>query len=525
MKNIMLNKLIPFSIMSAFLLFSGPVVAQQPDMSLAQKKAIAELSAIPEVSVTWEDGLSSKESFSAKLEAALGNVGRFEVFGTLSANSDGAYAPALANLPGGDFGNIYFLMEEGGLRTNLGPILVEAGRIRHYDEVQGPYSLFVNSSGIAAPLLRMRYEDERFIYESRWIELNRNSLAPDPDGTFNPDGVAETPYLAWTNGYPDRGANLKTYAFKVGNMRFGLQDATVYSGRSFDTEYFLNPIPQYFIQYYRGTPGSPWAEDSNDNDILGAFWDITTDDGAYVAVQAFMDDFNIHYIVPSTSWSPWKAGLSLRAAKDTSWGRFGFSAAGVTKYSFEPIDMKNLDDTEEWWKSAYGYTYFPDTRFDIEKDDSIVLWEPISPERNMIGYINGENNLAFQADWMKDLGNLNIDAFIEFKLTGAQSPANPWQDSDRNPNDGTHWIFGESVLEKRVLAKVSVAYQLGRWKLFGSVKTGVAIDALALVLPSATSGDGVNSDGIEKLIPIWVPQAGLVKTIFSASIGMSRSIP
>ncbi|MFZ2913713.1 MAG: hypothetical protein WAZ99_05885 [Rectinemataceae bacterium] len=506
---------VPFLAMAAVLVLAGQAVAQN--------MVGAELSAEPSISVTWADEFSSKESFSAKLEAGLGSVGSFEVFGTLSANSDGAYAPALANLPGGDFGNIYFLMEEGGLRTRLGPVLMEAGRIRHFDEIQGPYSLFVNSAGIAAPLLRIRYEDDNFIYESRWIELNRNSLAPDPAGTLDPEGnVAEAP--AWENGYPDRGANLKTYGFKVGNMRFGFQDAAVYSGRFFDAEYFLNPIPQYFIQYGRGTPGSPWAEDSNDNDIIGAFWDLTTDDGAYVAVQAFMDDFNIHFIAPSTSWSPWKAGLSLRAAKDTSWGRFGFSTAGATKYSFEPIDMKNLDTSEEWWKSAYGYTYFPDTRFDIEKDSSIIDWEPISPGRNMIGYINGENNFAFQVDWKDDFGDFDIDALIEFKLTGAQSPANPWQDSGSNPNDGTHWIFGEPVLEKRVLAMANASYRLGGWAFFGTLKAGIALDALALALPSATSGDGLNGDGIEKQIAIWTPQAGLVETAFSVGIGASYSI-
>jgi len=511
-----------FSIISALLLLVEPIAAQQPDISSTQKKAIAELSALPDISVTLADGISSKESFSVKLEAELGSSGNLELFGTLSANSDGAYAPALANLPGGDFGTIYFLMEEGGLRTNLGPVLLEAGRIRHYDEVQGPYSLFVNSGGITAPLIRMRYEDERFIYESRWIELNRNSLAPDPDGTLNPDGVAEHP--AWQNGYPDRGANLKIYAFKFGAMRFGFQDAAVYSGRSFDMEYFLNPIPQYFIQYGRGTPGSPWAEDSNDNDMIGAFWDLTSDDGEYIAVQAFMDDFNIHFISASTSWQPWKAGMSLRAAKETSWGRFGFSTAGVTKYSFEPIDMKNLDISGEWWKSAYGYTYFPDTRFDIEKDNAIIIWEPISPERNMFGYLNGENSFAFQTDWKNEFGNLSMDALIEFRLTGAQSPANPWQDSDRNPNDGTHWIFGEPILEKKVLTKIFAVYQLGRWRIFGSLNTGIAIDALALELPSATSGDGLNGDGIERLIPTWIPQTGLIKTVFTVSVGMSYSI-
>ncbi len=121
-------------------------------------------------------------------------------------------------------------MEEGGIFSKIGTLSLKAGRFKHYDVVDSPYSLFVNSKGISSNIMDIAWDDGFFSYESRWIELNHDSSQNTDAWNFN-------------GGFPERGANIKTFAFRIGEMRFGFQDAAIYSGKNFDPEYFLNLFP------------------------------------------------------------------------------------------------------------------------------------------------------------------------------------------------------------------------------------------------------------------------------------------
>jgi hypothetical protein len=182
--------------------------------------------------------LSMSPWFYADIDAKY-----FQIIGKLSANTDGKYAPALFG--SGEFFGTYFMLDEGGFKSTLGPVSLEAGRFRHFDTVDTPYSLFINGRGLAAPILDIDYDDGHFFYESRWIGLNSGSTMATP---------------AWPSGFPDRGANVKNFGFHIGDMRIGFQDLAVYCNEVFDPAYFFLPIPMYFTQYFRGTGGRPWTD-------------------------------------------------------------------------------------------------------------------------------------------------------------------------------------------------------------------------------------------------------------------------
>ncbi|MDR1144180.1 MAG: hypothetical protein LBK77_08210, partial [Spirochaetaceae bacterium] len=196
--------------------------------------------------------------------------GPFTVTADLVFKNDQKYAPAAVMLPSGNLGGFYFLLNEGGVTYSKDFFYLRGGRFKNYDEVDSPYSLFLNSSGISANTLKLRLESDHFIYQTQWIELNRDSGVSSPawneyrrrSNHLNPsstgyDAADPSTQSDTTNlsgyGFPDRGVNYKIYGIKINDWRAGFLDAAVYTGRPFDLEYFLNPIPQYFIQYFKAT--------------------------------------------------------------------------------------------------------------------------------------------------------------------------------------------------------------------------------------------------------------------------------
>ncbi len=431
----------------------------------------------------------------------------FELFADLAVESSKKYGPAKANVPGGNFANLWFDMVRGGLRTHLGPFMLEAGRFPHYDVIDSPYSLFENSKGNSSLLLTLRYEGDFFFFQSRWLSLNyMGGMATPAWSTAN--GQA-------TDGFPDRGANIRVYGFKLGDqMRFGFQDAAVYTGRNFDLEYFLNPIPAYFVQYAKTNLGRPWATGWNEKYNVGMFWDWTRPDGLSLNAQLMVADFNVKAIAPSTTSNPWKLAWTLGGRKETSIGSFGLYNAGATRYIYEPITMGSA---KEMHVVAYGYTYYPDTRFDWSNQGN-GDYQAIAIEDNAIGYKYGENNLAFQGDWMDRLFGLDLYAGLELRIAGSNSPANPWGNLASHPY-GTK-MLNESVLEKRILATFSVGKQIGDWRLSGTVTGGVALDALGLAAPAPSS----DPDPLWTQ-PLWIyrPQEGVNKLILKLMFAATYS--
>jgi hypothetical protein len=104
----------------------------------------------------------------------------FDLVADLSMYDNKKYGATPANFPGGRLGNLYFLMDNGGVRTHFGPLSFSAGRFQQYDVIDSPYSLFVNSNGNSALGMRLDYEDDFFFYETRWIELNDRSDVTSP---------------------------------------------------------------------------------------------------------------------------------------------------------------------------------------------------------------------------------------------------------------------------------------------------------------------------------------------------------
>ena len=433
------------------------------------------------------------------------DAGYFGLTGAIRGDTNQKYGPELADVPGGDLFGVSAVMERGGLFSRIGPLSLKAGRYRHYDVVDTPYSLFVNSTGIPANLIDIAWDDGTFQYGSRWVELNHDSNATSPGWP--------APTFA---GFPERGANIKTYAIRIGDMRFGFQDAAVYTSRNFDLEYLLNPLPQYFIQYLKATGGRPWSTGRDENDIIGAFWTYDRPGEFSLVAQVLVDDFNLHFLFPETAWNPWQAAFTMGGRIQAPSGSYGLYLAGATKYTFEPSEMQGADVVYEQNTCSYGYTYFPETRFDRDWQNSGFQAGTIAIEDNLIGYKHGQNNLALQADWKGRAFGTDVAANVEFRLAGANSPANPWHDLLNDPQDGTRWL-DDAVLEKRIMAGISASRPFGRWTLGLDLLGGVAFDAMELRKPTTAAGPGVPTADSD----IWIfePVAGNTKGLFRISLG------
>ncbi len=450
---------------------------------------------------------------SAQGRAALRHGSRYlDVIASVSAKTDAKYGGFVADIPGGR-SIMYFSLDEGGLGTSAGPLSFRAGRLRHYDVFDSPYSLVVNSRGIAALLANLAYDDGFFFYETRWVELNRSSVQTTP---------------AWPSGFPDRGANFKTYGLRFrpadgGTLRIGYQDIAVYSRRSFDLEYFLNPIPQNLIQYMKGMFGRPWADGHNDNTVLALFADYRKPGSHSFHVQVLADDLGLGFLLPEWSNNPWQVAMTAGGRLETRNGSIGLHAAGSTKYTFAP-NMTMPDAPPD--PDAYGYTYYPDSRFFDRLDGHPPFYSAISPEDNMIGYKYGENSAAIRADWTGTISGTRVSAGLEFRLAGPNSITNPWHDL-RDQVDGTRW-FDDPVLEKRFLAELAISRNFGPWKLGLDLDAGVAFDALRLSMPvkpaDVSDADWARWSTVDRFSPLYRPTAGQIDPLFRLRIGVSRAL-
>jgi len=443
----------------------------------------------------------SDRGLSLSLEPSLRLVsGATEIVGSMSAANDGKYGAALADVPGGNTYGFYFLLDEGGIRQHLGPLAIEAGRLRLKDEVESPYSLFINSLGISTLTLGISYDDGTFFYRSNWLSLNHDSNGGSADFS-----------QAWGAGYPERGATVKTYGLRLGEMSFGFQDSVVYAARWFDLEYLLSPLPNYFTQYVRGTGGVPWVTGYDDNEIMGAFWNWKRPGEFSAYVQLLLDDFGMGELIEGWNRNPWQMAASLGGRLETAAGSFGIYAAMATKYTFEPSNA-GLDS------DAYGYSYYPETRFSTYwQDAGTTVDSAIAVEDNEIGYKYGENNLAVQIDWRGSLGGFDLGGALEFRLAGSNSPANPGHDDSAVLSDGTKWL-DEDVLEKRFILALGLARSFGPWRFSGVLSTGLALDALEL-RASTTTTSGTAND-----IWIYSPVSGNTKFIFALRLGVVYSL-
>lgn len=453
----------------------------------------------PGIELNSADKVSSKETLEFLYTSPY-----FMVVAQASMNNDGKYSPDIANTPDGTFFNNYFLMDSGGTALRWQDLTVRLGRLPQYDEVDSPYSVFVSSLGHAANTISMRFEKGAFVYESRWIELTSNSanatLAYSTDGTV---GTAKT--------WPDRGAQLKIYALDYGNFKWGMEDFSVYTGRSFDFEYLVNPLPGYLIQYVKGTFSRPWSTGINENYAVGFFsiWkpaDLWTLDG-----QFFLDDGNTYWLAPeSTPHIPFKLAWTFGVRKETPVGRFGFHTAGATKYTYQ----STLVDY------PYSYTYYPDTRYWYDYDNDGIEenneFADIALENMYIGYRNGENNLANLIEYKGKLLGFNIDGELEYVVSGTQAPTNPWAERSEAsiPYTGTEWL-NEWPLEHKVQLKLRASRRYGKLLAYASLKLGYVWNKLNLSSTATYEGP----KAVDLYSYIYKPTEGDDEPIIALTIG------
>lgn len=414
----------------------------------------------------------------------------FDLVAELSAHNDGKYGPELIDLGNGKVGSIYAFLEEGGMRFHADALSLSVGRLRQLDEVDSPYSLFINSTRLTTLAADFRYDNGRLFYETRWLGLNHDS------GTATP---------AWPNGFPERGAAYKVYGMRFGEFSLGYQDVAVWSQRWLDAEYFLSPLPSYFTQYVRSTGGRPWQDNHDDNTIMGLFakWERP---GAFeLNAQFLLDDLGVF-----GNSNPWQMAAEVGGRKETKIGSFGFYAAMATQYTFAPSYGSPFNGSY----NPYGYTYYPDTEYQADWGTGNPIYEAFAIEDNEIGYKYGENNLAVQVDWRGRLLAARTQALLEFRLAGTNSPANPWGDLTNQPA-GTRWL-SDPVLEKRILLGFDASMPLGGLSLELSLRGGVALDALALRPPADVS----STSPLDSTIDLWAPVPGLVQPFGRVTLGL-----
>ena len=406
----------------------------------------------------------------------------------LSFINDSKYQADIANFSDGTLLGYYTIMNNGYLEFNYDNFLFSVGQQEHSDFIDSEYSLFISGKNNPGFIADFIYDGDFFYYETRWIRLNERSAQYKDDG----ESI-------------DRGANYKTYALKLGDFRLGLQDAAVYLDRSFDLEYFVNPMPQYIIQYNKIGDGRPWQTTSNENNLIGAFLDYTTED-LYVYAQYLMDDFNLHWLLPDTPHNPNKMAYAVGSKINTDYGKFTFDVALAFKYTFEATYTK-----EGYSDYPYEYTYYPLSTFFYGEEEGIINYLD-----NYIGYKYGENNLAIRADYSNIFNFiLNIpveyDVGTEFIISGSKSPSNPWHELSMHTNTGTK-LFDEDILEYTIKSNFGCYAEIGNFSISTGLILGYVFNELVL------------SEVVTDEAKIFIPKEGNNRIIIDFSIGLGYSV-
>ncbi len=385
-------------------------------------------------------------------------------------NNDRKYEPSEPHMRGR-----YFDLLDGHVTLSGERLSATGGRVGHRDEVDGPYSLFVSSASNPATLVNVRYDDGFFFYESRWLELNRQSSlytyevpVVDSDGEET-IGATEMPL--------DRGAVYKAYGVDFGRLRVGLQESVVYLYTTFYPEYFLSPLPMYFTQLVNSTSGKPWTQRANENSLMGIFAEYEWEEASVVG-QFLIDDWNemgIDWLAPGEWNNPAKFAWYLGGDLDLGVGTLGLYHAGATKYTFGPTYAGDrADGFRDYNPYPYSYTYYPVTEYTVDGAP-----RPILPADNYIGYLHGENNIAFMTTFASQARGVTYDASLEYTISGTKAPTNPWHEADWHSQQGTE-LLNDDALEHRLVFDTTAYRWFGPVRLGGTVRLGGVWNELEL---------------------------------------------
>jgi len=414
------------------------------------------------------------------------------VLGGVRLQNDGRYG----EVQSGYWAGFNATVERGALRYAGQYLDATAGRYMPRDLVDSPYSLFVSAADNSAVGLELGLASESLFFSTRALQLNRFSALD----------------------FPDRGAVIRFYGMRRGPLRLGFQEATVYTGRVFDAQYFFTPVPSALLQPILNAGGRPWARQLNDNSIIGLFGDYTTS-GWYAYGQLLVDDINMNrFLKPDSFQNPDKLAWSAGGSMELGWGRLGFYHAGATKYTFQAYGGGSGEDVTD---TRYGYSYYPDVEYQVAGSTRVI-----PPSENYIGYLHGENNLAFMLSYSGAgpvrgslLDSVNLSGSLELTLSGDKSPANPWHQY-RNWREGGQGLrfLEANPLERRLTVQTALTATRGSWALDLELSGGYVWNELALTaVPEELRVDN-NS------IPYFTPSSES-RPIAAVGVGISYALP
>ena len=424
-------RLVLLTVLPALLLFGRPVRAEETvDLSLGVS-----------------GGVESSEAEGAVFAYSLLGAAAFDsryllLSGELLANNAGEYNPTESWM-----GDYVFLLSEGKSAIRLGDHTLEGGYLKHAPFIDGGYDLFLNSRVHSSVGLAYEYDGPSFYYQTRWLQVNERS-----EQTYS-YGPAEVFGEYWR----DRGANMRIIGIRAGSLFFGLREAALYMDRSFDAHHLLSPLPTIFTNTLMTQGGNPWTQRTNDNSLSGLF--LTYDGPEYLfSGQLLLDDINLNFLFPDDS--PYirenlnKIAWSLGGSMDFPFGTLGLYHAGATKYTFGATYASSTNPNT----IPYEYAWY---------QDSVVGSLVIPPEENWIGYIHGENSLAFRGTYDTVLPrDIVIRTSLEWVLTGNQSPNNPWhQYRDWNEIDRSIELLGDGTIEHAIILDCRAAREFPRFSV------------------------------------------------------------
>jgi hypothetical protein len=142
---------------------------------------------------------------------------------------------------------------------------------------------------------------------------------------------------------------------------------------------------------------------------------------------------------------------------------------------------------------------------------------PLDYRDNYIGYLYGENNLAFLVDYKRSFPRLDFGASLEYVISGSKSPANPWHDAVQGKDAGRYTqMFGEPVLEHTITARLQGAWTRRAWTFYGRLSLGGVFNRLGL----EASADLPENPAMS----IYRPQEGDNHLIYGLTVGATYTV-
>lgn len=417
--------------------------------------ALSLMAALPAFSVDFTfSGKATVTSELAKTFHVEGSAaishreGPFSLTWELMTENRGIYP---APFMGSFFGDFTVDTLNAGVAYNAGPLEFYLGKLPLRDEVDSPYSLFINGLSPSVVTGGYSFDSKTFSFSNRWIGLDRNVLP----GLYRSTAAGI---------YAERGAVVKDYVLKFGNFRFGYQDALLFTGNYFDIDYFANPAPSFFVQYVLLAAGRPNSRTGNQNSLMGFFGDYAGE-GWKAYAQILVDDFNMNrFLNPSDYQNPDKIAWAFGGSLDLPLGTLGLHTAGATKYTFESGG------------SSLYYSYTLHAGSAIYSDGTLVS---VPLEDQMLGYVHGENNIAAMAVWSADLAGTSVQVGLEGVATGSQSPTNPWHGAGNwTPSLGSTQLLNDASIELKLLLDLRLSRKIGDFTVFLQGKGGYIANRL-----------------------------------------------